>query len=112
VREANKWLNYALPLHRCREMGYQHRIFDLLDERLLNKDELVEFLRLLLGRAAIDGAPDPHVDWSGFLKVVERGVKAAGRQWNPSTRKLDYWVDLKQLDKLYRKKRGLARIFG
>lgn len=40
---ANPWLNYALPMHRCREMGYHHRIFDLLDERLLTKDEVHEF---------------------------------------------------------------------
>ena len=27
VHEFNPWLNYALPLHRMREMGYQDRIF-------------------------------------------------------------------------------------
>ena len=41
--EHNKWLNYALPLHRLREMGCHHRVFDLIDERQLNKSELRYF---------------------------------------------------------------------
>lgn len=49
IYKHNRWLNYCLPLHRCRELGYQHRIFDLLDERPLTKDEVVEFCSLLLG---------------------------------------------------------------
>lgn len=110
IQRVNKWLNYALPLHRCREMGYNHRIFDLLDERVLNKDELRQFLTLLFGRTAMENAPDPAVDWSGFASVVARAVQAEGKQWNPSTKKLDYWIDLKQLDKTYGK--GGFRLFG
>jgi hypothetical protein len=34
VYKHNPWLNYALPLHRIREMGMHHRLFDFLDERL------------------------------------------------------------------------------
>lgn len=30
VHKHNKWLNYALPMHRCRELGYHDRLFDLL----------------------------------------------------------------------------------
>ena len=30
VHRHNKWLNYALPMHRCRELGYHDRLFDLL----------------------------------------------------------------------------------
>ena len=29
VHEHNAWLNYALPLHRMREMGYHDRVFDM-----------------------------------------------------------------------------------
>jgi hypothetical protein len=104
IHKANKWLNYGLPLHRCREMGYNHRIFDLLDERLLNKDELKEFLTLLLGKSSLERAPDPNVDWSGFLSAVTQAVRAEGKQWNPITRKVDYWVDLKALDRSYGKR--------
>lgn len=110
IYAANKWLNYGLPLHRCREMGYHHRVFDLLDERLLNKDELRTFLQLLFGRTAMEDAPDPHADWKGFVDVVSRVVKAEGKQWNPNTKKLDYWIDVKQLEKAFGK-RGF-RLFG
>merc|ERR1712157_161158 len=47
VYEFNKWLNYALPLHRIREMGFSHKLFDLLDERALSKSELMEFFVLI-----------------------------------------------------------------
>jgi hypothetical protein len=104
IHKANKWLNYGLPLHRCREMGYNHRIFDLLDERLLNRDELRQFLTLLLGRSAMERAPDPNVDWSGFSAAVAQAVRAEKRQWNPVTRRAEPWVDLKQLEKAYGKK--------
>jgi len=110
VHKANRWLNYALPLHRCREMGYHHRVFDLLDERLLNKDELRSFLDLLFGKTALESAPDPQVDWKGFVKVLKRVVSAEGRLYNPNTRRLDFWVDFKQLEKAYGKK-GF-RLFG
>jgi hypothetical protein len=92
-------------------MGYNHRIFDLLDERLLNKDELKEFLILLLGKTSLERAPDPNVDWSGFLAVVTQAVRAEGKQWNPITRKVDFWVDLKQLDRSYGKKGGFGGLF-
>ena len=29
VHEHNSWLNYALPLHRMREMGFHDRVFDM-----------------------------------------------------------------------------------
>lgn len=33
----NPWLNYTLPLHRCREMGFNPRVFTHLENRPLNK---------------------------------------------------------------------------
>jgi len=48
VNEHNKWLNYALPLHRCREMGYYHRLFDLLMSGNLAQMNCVSSLCLFL----------------------------------------------------------------
>jgi len=111
VGKLNGWLNYGLPIHRTRELGYTHRLFDLLDERELNKDEVKEFLELLFGAPAIAGAPDVHKDWRGFLKVVTRVVKAHKLQWNPKTHKMEPWVNVTKLDKAFREKMGLfARI--
>jgi hypothetical protein len=108
VYPCNKWLNYTLPLHRCREMGYHHRIFDLLDERQLNKDELLEFLQLVFGKDVFSDAPDMHVDWNGFEKVVHDAVQFEGVQWNAALKKQTLWIDMKQLRKIYgHRKTGL-----
>ena len=96
VAKFNGWLNYGIPLHRTRELGYQHRIFDLLDERPLNKDEVKEFLELLFGRDALMNVPDVHTDWSGFVKGVSRVLKNENNQWNPRTQKMEPWVDVKK----------------
>jgi len=102
VYEHNDWLNYALPLHRCREMGYHNRLFDLLDERKLTVDEMRDMITLLLGD--LDGAPDPQADWKEFLKVVESMLAKEKKQWNPMKRRLTPWIDTRKLDRAYRKK--------
>ncbi|KAL7557848.1 hypothetical protein ACA910_019890 [Epithemia clementina (nom. ined.)] len=102
IQSVNPWLNYTLPLHRCREMGYHHRIFDLLDERLLNKDELKEFSELLFGQNSLDSFPDIHLDWKGFLSNFSKLVEMEGKHFNPLMQKPMTWIDLKQLDKCYK----------
>lgn len=64
VHEHNPWLNYALQLHRLREMGYHDRVFDLLDERRLTSEELREFCSVLLvdNDTSVE-LPDPSADW-------------------------------------------------
>jgi len=101
VYEHNKWLNYTLPLHRCREMGYHNRLFDLLDERQLTKDELRDFFVLLFGEAQFDGVPDPQADWVGFITDLDRIAKKENKQWNPITKKVQPWVDVRKLNKVY-----------
>jgi hypothetical protein len=101
VYERNKYLNYALPLHRCREMGYHNRLFDLLDERQLTKDELRDLFLLLFGEAQFDDVPDPQADWDGFVEALSKIVQKEKRQWNPITKKVQPWVDMKQLNKAY-----------
>lgn len=104
VNEHNSWLNYALPLHRCREMGYHNRLFDLLDERLLTVDEMKDMMCLLFGEDKFDGVPDPQTDWNSFLKHVNSALMREKRQWNPIKKQLTPWVDVKKLAKTYGKK--------
>jgi hypothetical protein len=100
VHEHNPWLNYALPLHRCREMGYFHRIFDLIDERKLTKSELREYMQLLLGD--LDGIPDPSIDWLGFCNEIEGLLRKQKQlQWNPVTKKMAPWIDMRMLQSQY-----------
>lgn len=104
VHKTNPWLTYGLPLHRMREMGFHHIVFDLLDERKLSRDEVRDFLRLLLGPFE---APDPEGDWKGFADVIERLVKKERLQWNPVHKKVMPWIDMRQLHKQYGPPSGL-----
>ena len=83
VTEHNPFINYTLPLHRIREMGFKHRLFDLLDERALSMDELRDFMILLFGQDQFDGVPDPQVDFEGFLERISVMVHKENKQWNP-----------------------------
>uniref|UniRef100_A0A7S4QK78 SAM domain-containing protein n=3 Tax=Ditylum brightwellii TaxID=49249 RepID=A0A7S4QK78_9STRA len=101
VYEHNPWLNYGLPLHRTRELGFNDRVFDLIDERPLTKEEVRQFCALLFGEEQFDGVPDPSVDWFGFLADIEYMVKKEEGQWNPIKKKNMPWIDTKALNKVY-----------
>jgi hypothetical protein len=86
VTGENSWLNYALPLHRLREMGYHDRVFDMLDERALTKTEIRDFCSLLFGEEDFDGVPDPSMDWNRFLEEVQRLLEKETAQWVSKTK--------------------------
>jgi len=101
VYEHNKWLNYALPIHRIREMGFHHRLFDLLDERTLTLDEVRDFMIFLYGQDRFDGVPDHHADWDGFLVRLSTIIHQEKDQYNPVTKKIEPWVNMKNLKNQY-----------
>ena len=102
VAKCNPWLNYALSMHRCRELGYHDRLFDLIDERPLTKGELRDFCVLLFG-TQYDLIPDPLSQWADFLKYVQKALSKEKNQWDPSSKKEKPWISLKKLDKIYNK---------
>jgi len=103
VNRYNGWLNYALPLHRCREMGYYHRLMDLLDERQLTHEEMSELCILLFG---VDKElPDPQLDWKEFMTCITAIIEEEQKQWNPILNKRSPWIDIKKLNKAYRPKK-------
>jgi len=101
VYNENPWLNYALPLHRLREMGYHDRVFDMLDERKLSKSELRDFCAILFGLDSLDGVPDPSLDWVGFVKSVEILLQKEQLQWNPIKKRAKPWISLTKLNRAY-----------
>lgn len=101
IQKWNGWLNYGMPLQQCREMGFHRRVFDLLDERTLTKDELLEVLELIFGKASLENAPSVHADWKGFVAWVANVCSKEGRQWNPLSRKMECWIDIRKLDMTY-----------
>jgi len=101
VHEFNPWLNYALPIHRIRELGFHDRVFDLIDERALTKSEIRRFCLILFGESKFDGVPDPSVDWPGFLNDVERMIQEETLVWDPLKKLPLPWIDTKKLNRLY-----------
>lgn len=100
----NKWINYTLPLHRAREMGFHHRMFDLLDERRLTLDEVREYFDFLFGSERMQNIPDPIHNFKGFMKGVQRLIESEPKQYNPIAKKDTPWVDLKKLSRAYKDK--------
>ncbi|KAL7450101.1 hypothetical protein ACHAWC_002083 [Mediolabrus comicus] len=102
VYEHNPWLNYALPLHRLREMGYHNRVFDMIDERKLTHQEIKDFASLLLiDTQPYDQLPDPSADWKEFSRTIKGLLAKQQGQWNPKKKKVTPWIDMKKLDKIY-----------
>jgi uncharacterized protein YegL len=102
VYEHNPWLNYALPLHRLREMGYHNRVFDMIDERKLTHQEIKDFASLLLiDTQPYDQLPDPSADWKEFSRTIKGLLAKQPGQWNPKKKKVTPWIDMKKLDKIY-----------
>lgn len=98
VYEMNKWLTYGLPLHRIREMGFHDRLFDLLEERKLTKDEVYDLCRIIFGPEKLDGGvPEPAVDFKGFAKCIARLVETEPKQWSPSKKKMLPWIRMEAL---------------
>ena len=108
VARYNKWINYALPLHRVREMGCSDRVVDLVDERKLTMQEVRQFCLVVLG-AKPENLPDPTVSWNAFVKGLQAELLNFADQWDPIRRKMRPWVDIKALNQMYGK-RFLGRL--
>ena len=111
--DTNKWLNYGLPLHRLREFGYSNYLFDIIDEKKLSKNEIRSFCRILFGTGGLlDEAPDAGIDWNGFVKILDKvntdtttstttSNTSGLQQWNPITKRLGPWIDMRKLKTEY-----------
>lgn len=100
VYKKNKWLTYTLPLHRCREMGIHHRLFDLLDERTLTISEMEQYCKLILNSQS-DELPDPAVDLDKFCSSIKRMVKKEKKQWNAIKNHATDIIDEDKIDDVY-----------
>jgi hypothetical protein len=108
----NKWLNYALPLHRCREVGFQHRILDIIDERKLTIGEITEFCSILFGSGVVQHWPDPISNWKEFAECVKKQVAKEKEHWDPTKHKMAPWINVRVLTQTYGKQSGWGRILG
>jgi hypothetical protein len=103
VHRHNKWLNYSMPLHRCRELGYHDRLFDLIHERPLTRGELRNFCGLLFG-FEVSQIPDPDTDWNNFVMFVTTCVAVEPQQYSTIKKKVLPLIHIRALNKVYGKK--------
>merc|ERR1719384_185221 len=101
VFEMNPWINYALPIHRLRENGFNDRIFDLIDERPLTRSELRQFCFLVFGPDNFENVPDPDENWMGFIAEIERLNAIEGKTYNPVKKRICSWIDTSRLQRMY-----------
>jgi hypothetical protein len=99
IHKHNPWLNYALVLHRMREMGLQGNdgLFDLLDERPFDREEIRNFCALLFGTELL---PDPFFDWDNFVSEIDRLQQREESHWNPIKDAMTPWIDIDELANL------------
>jgi hypothetical protein len=99
VHAVNPWLNYALILHRMREMGQEHRLFDLLDERPFHRTEIRDFVCCMLFGRTSDHRwnVNDRVEWALFVQEVDRWQEREPLQWNPLTKSMAPWIDAQAL---------------
>jgi len=103
VYRNNPWINYALPLHRLRELGYYHQLFAVIDQRPLTETELKEFCGIIFGIESDDLIPSPSEDWMIFIHWIhDQQKKEVKFQWHPIKKKKMPWIDIKVLTKQYR----------
>ena len=55
--------------------------------------------------------PDPETHWGEFIKEVKRANNIAPQVWNPLTKKLAKWIDIKNLERSYNIQGALHNLF-
>ena len=106
VYEHNNWLTYGEPLHRFREFGTHRKELDMLDEMDLSTEHLRGTLSILFGGREND-YPHPEADFKDFYNYLERDILQNNPPvLNPRTRKVEPWINLKNIAKKYGKDGG------
>ena len=102
----NPWLTYGMGIHRLREAGLVSKLMDNLDEKEFNLDEIHQFCREFFLGEDPPGMDLPHPrNWSGFMRGMKHILSKEKLQWNPVKKKVTPWINLKQLDSMYRRAR-------
>ena len=99
----NPWLNYTMQIHRMREMGFQKRYFDYLDERPLTLIELNEFCVMLFGEKNFQGVPTSEENFKEFCKAVKIMAKKEPPAYHPVRYVLKELVSVTKMKSVYGK---------
>jgi len=89
-------------MHRLREAGLLWGIFDFLDERPLDLEEIHQFCdNFFVGDNNKDlGLPHPR-DWKSFMDRLSELVKKEKPTWNAVKKKRTPWISLSKLESMF-----------
>lgn len=107
IYKKNAWINYCLPIHRMREIGYHHRILDMLDERKLTISEVKDYCKILFGPTKMKDLPRPELDLCMFLGGLKTIISEQEEQWNMMKQKMKPLISISKVKKIH----GARRVF-
>lgn len=99
VHQHNPWLTYGIGMHRIREAGLGTDVMEMIKQPM-SLDDIHELCMDLFDEEICH----PKNDWAGFVTNLEGLVKQEELIWNPVKNKLCPWIDLEELESIYRKR--------
>ncbi|KAJ8612849.1 hypothetical protein CTAYLR_002093 [Chrysophaeum taylorii] len=101
VHSHSPYLAYAAPLHRLREFGTLYKLVDVLDERPLEKHELLDLVALILGDDVREHLPHPQIDWRAFLQGLDKLQADVPTVWDPIRHRRRPWFNIRALNRAF-----------
>lgn len=111
VNMHNQWVNYAYPIHVCRESMVNFDEFDFLSIRPLRRYEVHSMCRTMFLELSLEATDDTEEGWRAFRKDLKLATKE-GLVWNPSNRKVMSWIMFRYLDRMYTTDVSSVKISG
>mmetsp|Transcript_3653 Transcript_3653/g.11289 ORF Transcript_3653/g.11289 Transcript_3653/m.11289 type:complete len:383 (+) Transcript_3653:22-1170(+) len=99
INAKSPFFTYGPAFHGLREFGTAVKLADLIDERSLNRSEILELATLIFGKEAAAELPHPDLDLKGFCDGLDRIQENAPQPWNPLTNCRTPWFDTGKLAK-------------
>ena len=99
VHHYNPWLILSLPMHRMREFGSSSKEVDLIDERQLSTEQMLNVVSMTLMDGNKNTLPHPEVSWSSFRTTVLKST--APDVFDPRVKIFCKNINLQTLQNIY-----------
>jgi len=117
AREAhlcNPWLVCPPALHLARTIGIKDKLYDLIDEQPLAPSQVKQLIERLLGgrsegfeggEGGESGLAEPELEPELFLRQVRQLVASSPSVYNPVTKRMGPWIDMRALERFLARRR-------
>lgn len=102
VMSCNPWLTYVEPVHRAREWGFSHRIFDLLDEIPFSASQMAEYCATIFGVSVHDLKPEgDKAWWLNFYDDIVSLLLREKKYYDPLSSSCKKLINMQKLGEIY-----------